>query len=267
MSQLKDWLQSATIKLTEAGIPSPTLDAELILSHVLEKPRTYLHAHEDYTLSKLELSKANKILKKRIARVPLAYIVKEKEFYGRNFIVSSSVLIPRPESEDIIEIVKKIAHPGDKIVDVGTGSGCLGITIKLELPQTKVCLLDKSSRALRIADKNARNLGADFKMIRSDLLKKYNDKTDIIVANLPYVNKDWDVSPETSYEPKLALFAKDNGLILIKKLIEQSTTKLKSGGFMVLEADPEQHEEIINFASKYNLKHVETIGYIVTLKS
>lgn len=271
---LSDWLSEATKALQEASIPSARLDAELILAHTLRKPRTWLHAHADDQLDDRQYEIAEARLDLRKDRVPVAYIVGHKEFYGRPFKVTTATLIPRPESEDIIELLKK-AVPANaaldlrsplRLVDVGTGSGALGITAKLEHPELDVTLLDISRHALQVAEENAQQLQAGVTVLQSDLLAQYPYQASIIIANLPYVDIAWERSPETDHEPAVALFAEKNGLALISKLLEDTVNGLSVGGFCILEADPEQHHAIIKKARQHHLVHVETLGYGVLLQ-
>ena len=132
--------------------------------------------------------------------------------------MSPQVLVPRPESEAIIELLKELGVSG-KLLDIGTGSGCLGITAKLEIPKLNVILSDIIQPALRVARQNAEKFQADVALIKSNLLRAVPGKFDIIIANLPYVDRSWQRSPETNHEPALALFAKDEGLALIYQLI------------------------------------------------
>lgn len=265
---VKDWLKAATVELTANDIPSASLDAEVILMSTLGVNKTFLHAHPDQELNDDQITRANQKLDQRLKRVPIAYIIGHKEFYGRDFLVTPATLIPRPESEDIINSLKEIAssNPGlTNLVDVGTGSGCLGISAKLELPFLDVTLIDFSPSALEIAGKNARKLSADVTLVESDLLSNYNGKKiDIIIANLPYVNPSWTRSPETDHEPSSALFAEDNGQALIKKLIEQSVEYINPNGFLIIEADPEQHNSLIEYADKYSYEPTDRTGYILT---
>lgn len=271
---IKDWLDLATLKLKKAHSPSPILDSEVILSNILSVDRTFLHAHYENKLNKTNLKKANKLLKFRQKRIPIAYIIGKKEFYNRSFVVTKSTLIPRPESEDIIEVLKQIFNQSKALklpknpilIDVGTGSGCLGITAKLELPFLNVSLLDISKKALKIAKQNSKTLSAKVKIINSNLLKNYKNNANIIIANLPYVDKKWERSPETDYEPEIALFADDNGKQLIKQLIKQSETHLAPNGFLIIEADPSQHKSLINYAKQFSLSHLKTTGFIVVFK-
>jgi len=261
---IKDWVFQASQQLSAVDIPSAHLDAEIILAHVLEKNRTYLHAHPEQIISSDSCIIANKLLKKRVKRLPIAYLFGYKEFYGRKFSVNKNTLIPRPESEDIINLLRDFKIPGRiKLVDIGTGSGCLGITAKLENPELDVTIADISREALKVAEVNAANLIAKVSIIQSDLLESYNDKPDIIIANLPYVDRSWDRSPETDYEPILALFANDNGLQLVKTLLVQASNSLNQGGQIILEADIAQHDEIIKFAEEHYFSMLKIQGYAI----
>lgn len=264
------WVASAREDLRAAHVPTPDLDAELILAFALDVDRTWLHAHSEDTLPASIIRKADALLSKRTHRIPLAYLTGTKEFYGRDFIVTPDVLIPRPESETLIELVKKY-HISGRLLDVGCGSGALGLTLALELP-ISLTLSDISHKALEIARKNAQALGAKpVQYIHSDLLDhwlshEHPTSFDAIVANLPYVDKSWERSPETDHEPALALFADARGLALINRLIAQTPKLLASGGYLLLEADPEQHDAIITEAKKSGLAHETTQDYIVVLK-
>ncbi|HWT40211.1 MAG TPA: peptide chain release factor N(5)-glutamine methyltransferase [Dongiaceae bacterium] len=266
---VSDWLAQATRLLVFADIPSARLDAELILSHTVRQPRTWLHGHGDDTLNPRHVEIANARLDLRLDRVPVAYIIGHKEFYGRRFKVTTATLIPRPESEILMDLLDK-ALPVNasllpdtplKLVDVGTGSGSLGITAKLEHPELEVTLLDISRYALNVAEENAHNLHAEVTALKSNLLTAYPFIADIIIANLPYVDPEWKRSPETNHEPAEALFAANHGLALIFELLAQTKEKLARGGKLILEADPEQHKAITKEAATFGLVKSAEDGY------
>lgn len=271
---ISQWLTEAIRQLMAANVPSSRLDAEIILAHTLRKSRTYLHAHDDEPLTPRHVEIADARLALRLDRTPIAYIIGHKEFYGRMFKVTPATLIPRPESETIIELLKELLPDSNallpqakrRLVDVGTGSGCLGITAKLEFPELDVTLIDISRHALHVAEFNAAHLGATVTMTHGNLLANYPLPIDIVVANLPYVDPEWKRSPETNYEPSLALFAENNGLSLIYKLIEQARGSLTPAGYMLLEADPRQHDAIISAAKNHGFQKVEVRGFIVCLQ-
>jgi len=263
------WLADAVTQLQEQKIDSARLDAEIILTHTINHPRTYLHAHLDETLTDRQQEIANARLALRLDRVPLAYIIGHKEFYGRSFKVTTATLVPRPESELMINLLKDIRgnnislFPNDKtqrLVDVGTGSGNLGITAKLELPDLDVTLIDNSRHALGIAEQNARLLKADVRLLHSDLLTDYPFKADYILANLPYVDPDWQRSPETNHEPASALFADNSGTAVISRLLK-NIRPLSTGGYLFIEADPEQHRQLINEAREQQLELITQKDY------
>ena len=201
-----------------------------------------------------------------------------KDFYGRDFFIDKNVLTPRPETEAIIDEVLKLCGkpilPGVKpekpllnpknlkILDIGTGSGCIAITLKKELPEADIYASDISQKALEIAQKNAKNLDTKVEFIISDLLKNIDFTPDVIVANLPYVDKNWDWLDQESLDqdPALALYAKDHGLELIKKLIDTNKSK-----YLILEADPIEHQEIIEYAKNYKL--IKQNGFILVFVS
>ena len=266
---ISEWLKIATKSLKTANIPSARLDAELILANTLRKNRTYLHAHLDEEIDPRRFDIANARLDLRLDRVPIAYILGYKEFYGRRFTVSPSVLIPRPESEDLISLFLELtaSEIAEKVlIDVGTGSGCLGITAKLERSNLSVILSDISKPALNIAEKNANALNADVHIQQQSLLNGQLRPVDYIFANLPYVDKNWDVSPELQYEPEIALFAEDEGLKLILQLISQAPRCLTPEGLLFIEADPRQHNRIINEAVKNGFVKERVLNYILVLR-
>jgi len=265
---INEWLDDATRQLVFAEIPSARLDSELILAHTIRKSRSYLHAHPEEILTERALEIATARLALRIERVPVAYIIGHKEFYGHQFAVTISTLIPRPESEILIELLKKamprnhsLLNETIRLVDVGTGSGALGITAKLLFPELVVTLIDNSRHALKVADKNSLSLKANITIMQSNLLADYPFNANIIIANLPYVDPAWERSPETDHEPAEALFANNGGKALIYELLVQTQEKLVDGGSLILEADPEQHPDIIKEAKKYGLLLVEAQDY------
>lgn len=272
---IAQWLQRATDELLSHDIRSARLDSEIILAHTLRRSRTWLHAHSDDPLDRRRQDIADARIALRSDATPIAYIIGHKEFYGRTFKVTPATLIPRPESEEIIHqlstlLDKKFTPIAPektlRLVDVGTGSGCLGITAKLEWPQLRVTLIDKSKAALAIAEENATHLNANVSIEHGDLLYGYLTPIDIVVANLPYVDREWDVSPDTRAEPDMALYADDEGLALIYILISQLPERLVPGGTALFEADPRQHAAIIAAGKKHGLTHVMTEGFIVQLQ-
>lgn len=266
-SSIDTWLTASIRQLTEAGINSARLDAELVLAHTLRKPRTWIHAHGDELLEPRYRDIADARIDLRLDRIPIAYIIGHKDFYGRRFDVTTATLIPRPESETMIELLGElISEAPARLVDVGTGSGCLGITAKLENPQLDVSLVDVDKHALTVAQKNATRLNARVDIIRSDLLASYPYQPNIILANLPYVDPEWERFPEVNHEPAIALFAEDSGLKLIKQLIDQARSKLSTDGLVFIEADRRQHHIITAYAKDRGFAPVNSRGLILVYR-
>ncbi len=264
---IDQWLHDAADQLKQTGIQSYRLDAEILLANALERERVYVHAHGQDELAEQQRTIADALLQRRRQRIPIAYILGHKEFYGRDFSVSSDVLIPRPETESIIELIEGLAVPeGAAIADIGTGSGAIAITLALNNPARHVTAIDVSERALAVARSNAKRLHAEVTFVQGDLLVPLTAPTDVIVANLPYVDPEWERSPETDFEPELALFANNHGLALIEKLLSQVPTHLAPAGYVVLEADPDQHKAIIATANRNSLRHIRTKGYGILLQ-
>ena len=255
---IKEWLSMARQKIEP-------LDAELILLHFMasDQDRSWLISHDDAAISDDILTQINTALDERAQGKPLAYITHKREFYGRDFYVKDT-LIPRIETEDIIDIIRELKPV--KLIDVGTGSGVIAITSKLEVPSCSVTAIDVDENALTTAKKNAASLKANISFLHNNLLENIAVDNEVtIVANLPYVDKDWDWLDKTSldYEPEIALYAEDGGLKLIYGLIEQLG---QNGKNLILEADPCQHEKIVDFAKDFGWSLHEIRNFIVFLE-
>jgi release factor glutamine methyltransferase len=265
--KLRVWLEEARAKLKLSGIGSWHQDANSIARHYLKLSSSDLILG-DLELNSGDLAKLNYTLKRRMKLEPLAYIFNLVNFYGRDFYVDKRVLIPRPETEGLVDFILSLGLHEPIIIDVGTGSGAIGLSLARLVPSAKLNLLDISEDALDVAKLNSKKLESEIKarkselkFSRSDLLENYSgEPADIIVANLPYVDKRWDWLDLKSlnFEPDIALFAEDAGLSLIKELLIEAREKLKPGGYLVLELDPSQKEEIIKFNKKTDLVHILT---------
>lgn len=266
---VNSWLKKAKESIA-------TLDAELILLKVLGfLDRSELVLYGERELEEEQLKLANELLGRRKDGEPVAYLVGEKEFYGRKFFVDKNVLIPRPETEEMITMVcgrlNSTNGDGMRILDVGTGSGCVGLTLALELAKSKVVCMDVSKEALVVTKDNAKRLGVEgVAFMQSDLLASYvGEKPDVIVANLPYVNRNWEwLSQELKFEPELALYADDDGLKIIYRLLDKIKEKWYNGEhdhtlLTYLEADRAQHQRIISRAQQLGFLHLQSNGYIM----
>lgn len=262
-----DYINLATSRLKDAQISSPRLDAELILAYVTHSTREWIIAHNDYELNNQQINRLDTLTDRRLSGEPIAYIIGNKEFYGRTFRVNSSVLIPRPETEQLVEFIKSLGtNPDAKILDVGTGSGIIAITLSLELPSALILASDISKEALAVAVDNSNYLGSNVKFIKSDLLNNISGKFNIIVANLPYVSRNWNLSKEVRMEPEIALFADDQGLKLIKELVTQSINHLHAQGLLILEMDTRQIDTVSSFADSLNFQTIARDKFLLVLK-
>ncbi len=251
------------------------LDAEVILAHLLQKDRSYLVAHVEEVIPE----GAERMLAERQAGKPLAYILGGKEFYGRKFLVNENVLIPRPETEGVVEMVLERINKIElgkgefvTVVDVGTGSGVIAATVDLEAKKpVGVVGLDISDKALEVAEQNCERLGARVKLMESDLLEVFDEKIEangglILVANLPYVDKNWDwLSPELQFEPDKALYAEDGGLQLVWDFLEQAKSKAENC-WVILEADQSQHQRIRERAEEMGMEWVRSEGLGIEIR-
>lgn len=213
--------------LKKNKIPSATLDAEVLLMHVLKKTKEFVLTNPEYKITKKQEKKYKFLIKRRSKFEPIAYLTGEKEFYNLNFLVNKNVLIPRPETELLIEeVIKYIGNKSITIVDVGTGSGAIAITLKKNLPKTKIIATDIFQSALNVAKKNANLNKVEIEFVKTDLIKNIKDKIDVIVANLPYVPEEEKkikniFSISLKYEPAKALYGGRYGLDVYERLFKQ----------------------------------------------
>ncbi|MDX1614617.1 MAG: peptide chain release factor N(5)-glutamine methyltransferase [Candidatus Promineifilaceae bacterium] len=229
-------------------LSSPALEARLLLQHVLRVEHTGLIAHSKRNLSAQEQARYMALLERAAAHEPIPYIIGHAPFFGREFVVRPSVLIPRPETELLLERALQWVSGRDllgrqaplKVVDVGTGSGCLAVSLTLALPQAQVTGVDVSADALAVAGQNAarHNVSGRIDWVRGSLLTPLDGRFDLIVANLPYVaDEEWSSLPDSVkwYEPALALRGGPGGLALIRRLLTQASTRLAPRGAIMLE--------------------------------
>lgn len=238
------YLDSATAQLRTAGIESARLDVLILLEAALDKDRSWILAHPEHEIDTAQLSGLEFSIARRLRHEPIAYILGTAEFYGRTFLVNPTVLIPRPETESFVSLLKshKLNKNFTHILDVGTGSGCLGITLALELPHASVTLTDIDAHALHLARKNAEALEADVDFMRTDLLNKITVQADIIATNLPYVPNNYPVLPPVSFEPKQALYAGADGMDTYRRFWAQLTGWFQKPALVLTEALLEQHD-------------------------
>ena len=244
---LRDALTTAIDRLTAARVPSPRMNAELLLRFTLDCDRAYLYAHPERELTTEEQTRYEEALAQRARGIPAQYITGHQEFWGMDFIVNPAVLIPRPETEHVIETVLQLVNggrassPGMRIVDVGTGSGCIALALAKELPEAEVHATDISPAALEVARANAarHQLENRIQFHETDLLQCLERaRLDFVVSNPPYVGESEQDQVQLGvrkFEPRKAVFAGPTGLEVIERLIPQAQSALKPGGWLVME--------------------------------
>lgn len=232
---LRSWLQRACERLELAGVEGAGLDAQMLAAHHLGVGRSWVMAHPEASVDPGALEP---LLSRRAGREPLAYILGWREFYGRRFAVGPGVLVPRQETELLVEIALERGDSSPRILDLGTGSGCIAITLKLERAAWSVVGSDLSRVAIDVADKNAHRLGADVHLVVGNALDAFQPDTkfDLIVCNPPYIDAAAQLMPEVGiYEPSLALRAGLGGLDFFKRLAADARRHLASGGELLVE--------------------------------
>jgi release factor glutamine methyltransferase len=249
-------------KLHAAGVDSPRRDSLVLLEDTIKKDRAWVLAHPEHDLPSQTIKDLEKLIIRRTNREPLAYIRGKAWFYRRFFAVSPDVMIPRPESENFIDLLKEIQP--SSVVDIGTGSGCLAITAKLELPKTDVLATDISQNALKIAEQNAKKHRADIHFLQGSLLKpltKFDLSNTAIIANLPYVPKGLITGPEITTEPAGALFAGQAGLDIYRNFWKEVVALAQKPQYILTEALESQHNDLQELAQKsgYQLQKAQNL--------
>ncbi len=247
---IEDFLKELYRTLEGAGVANPRLDAEVLLARVLGMEPYRLIVEHRRVLSAPELRRARSFVKRRSSGEPVAYITGVKEFYSLEFAVSPEVLIPRPETELLVDLVIYYARPGDQVLDVGTGSGAIAVSIKRNRPDVEVYASDISPGALRIARKNSRRLlkGNAVRFMEGDMLAPFGGRRfNIIVSNPPYIDpgERTALQKEIHFEPASALYAGDRGREAITRLVNDAAGHLFPQGILLLEIAPAQREYVL----------------------
>lgn len=261
-------LQDAVAKLTAHDVGSPRMNAELLLMFVLGGDRAFLFGHSDRELTSEEESRYEEVIAERATGVPAQYITGHQEFWGLDFLVTPAVLIPRPETEHVVEtaleLVRTIERP--RIVDVGTGSGCIALALANELPRAEISALDVSEEALEVAKANAARLQLDrrVRFQQNDLLAGFPaDHFDLVVSNPPYVGEresDKVQAEVRKFEPKVAVFAGAEGMDVIRRLLPQAHDVLKPEGWLLAEIGFSQSAMVARLAGHWSeLKFVNDL--------
>ncbi len=252
--RVRDQLRGARQRLTQAGIARAALDAEVLLAHVLKRPREWLWAHDDRPLTVAQARRFRELLAQRSRRVPVAYLTGLKEFFGEPVRVNRSVLVPRPDTEVLVEAGLRFLQDRPEardVIDLGTGSGAIAIAVSRHCPRARIQALDNDDRALQVARANvrARRMSGRVQVRRSDLFQRARP-ADLVLANLPYLSAAArrHLPLDVRHEPKTALNGGADGLRLIRRALADAPRMLRSGGAMVIECDPRQARSVVRLA-------------------
>lgn len=242
-------LNSSRELFEKRGVDSPRLDAEVLMASALSVERVMLYARYDQPLLPAELEQIRGLVKRRANGEPVAYILGEREFYSLPLEVTNHVLIPRPDTETLVEVAleRLAAHKDPRILDVGTGSGAIALALKKERADALVTASDVSPEALGVARKNAARLGLELRLVESDLLERIDGPYELVAANLPYIPSGQLPSlmrEVRNHEPALALDGGPDGLVLIRRLIADLPRVMAPGGVVALEAGHDQLEAV-----------------------
>ena len=255
---IKNILSQSSDRLKKQNIHSYRLDAEILISHILKTDRIKLFADFDKPINNDESNRIKKAVLRRMEYEPIAYIIGYKEFFSLKYIVNKNVLIPRPETELLVEEVLNCSPCEKKILDIGTGSGNIGITIKKNVHSSVVACSDISLSALKIAAWNRSRLLPDdhIEFIQSDIYYNINEKYDIIVSNPPYIlSREIDLLQDDvkNYEPLTALNGNNDGLYFYSRIISDIKKYLNPGGYLFLEINPILKEPVLNLLDNAGL--------------
>lgn len=268
---VSDFLDRATRQLKKAGIGTARLDCLVLLEDELGQDRSWILAHNDDCLSVNTMHKLNTKVLRRSAHEPLAYIRHKTEFYGRTFYIDRRVLEPRPESETMIDLLKALPSidrrdPAEQlVVDIGTGSGVLAITAKLELPHLVIKAVDIDLGCLHVASRNAHTLRANITLHKGNLLNSAAAAGDAIYAllcNLPYVPDSFQINPAATWEPRLAIFGGKDGLDLYRRLFMECQSSCLPPRFILTETLPIQHTSLTGIAQQHGYSLRRTDDFI-----
>lgn len=258
--KLAELKQELIADLKAAGISGAQTDAELILSHVLEKDRAWLLAHDDTELSPSTTQLVRALARRRTEREPLSYVLGVREFAGLSFAIDKRALTPRVETETIVAEVIKAAPKNATVLDIGTGSGAMAIALKHLRSDLIMTASEVSPDALELARKNAIRLldrPDAINFVESDLFSNVPSRFDIIVANLPYVSREMELMPEVHNEPEIALFGgASDGLDLYRKFFAHVSNHLTQNAWVWTESDPWQQAAIIELAESAGLQKI-----------
>lgn len=262
MMTLLEVLQRSTEYLKKHDVENPRLNAEHLMAQVLGRTRMELYLEFERTLNEAELAPLRELVRRRGEGEPLQHLLGTVEFCGHTFLCDKRAMVPRPETEELCEFLKsQIPNPKSQILDVGTGSGVIALSVAKHFPEAEIVVTDISDDALELARENAERLGLleRVRFLKANLLNDVEGTFDVIVANLPYISTQdrQSLAREVLHDPEVALFAGPRGDELVRGLIEQAPAHLKPGGLLALEIGIGQASELTELLREKNYHDIE----------
>jgi release factor glutamine methyltransferase len=256
-----DVLQSTTAYFKKRGIESPRLNAEHLLAHSLGRKRLEIYLEFERDLSETELTPLRELVRRRGQNEPLQHLLGTVEFCGHLFLCDDRALVPRPETEQLVEMLQvEMRNSKSRVLDVGTGSGVIALSLAGKFPDAEIIGGDISDEALSLARENAVRLALDrVRFVKSDLFASITGEFDLIVANLPYVSRHDrdDLTPEVLRDPEIALFAGERGDEIVRQLIGAAPVHLRPDGLLALEIGIGQHIGLVECLREKNYRDIE----------
>ncbi len=254
-------VQAMTAYFTKHTIESPRLNAEHLLAHVLGRKRIELYLEFERDLTESELAPLRDLVKRRGEGEPLQHLLGTVEFCGHVFLCDKRAMVPRPETEELVELLKsQIRNSKSRILDVGTGSGVIALALAMKFPEAEIFAVDISDDALALARENAAKakLADRVRFVKSNLLENVEGCFEVIVANLPYISTQdrQSLSREVLHDPEVALFASAQGDELVRELIAQAPSQLRPGGMLALEIGIGQSEALLSALAEKNYRDI-----------
>jgi release factor glutamine methyltransferase len=254
-------LQSTTAYFKKRGIENPRLNAEHLIAHSLGKKRLDIYLEFERDLAEPELAPLRELVRRRVQNEPLQHLLGTVEFCGNTFLCDKRALVPRPETEQLVELIQsRIVNRQSRVVDVGTGSGVIALTLAQKFPEAEIVATEISEDALALASENATRLALEsVQFVHCDLLGDIAGKFDFIVANLPYISRQdrAHLAPEVLRDPEVALFAGESGDEIILRLIEEAPARLRAGALLALEIGLGQADALCHFLQSKNYRDIE----------
>ena len=254
-------LQATAAYFKKHNVENPRLNAEHLLAHVLGRKRIELYLEFERVLTESELAPLRYLMKRRGEGEPLQHLLGNVEFCGLIFLCDKRAMVPRPETEELVEVLKsEIRNPKSEILDIGTGSGVIALSLAAEFPEAQILAVDISDDALALAQENAArlNLADRVRLLKSNLLENVEATFDLVVANLPYVSTQerHTLSREVLHDPEVAVFASTRGDELVRELIAQAPSRLRPGGMLALEIGIGQSDALLSDLAEKNYRDI-----------